>query len=267
MRLITTLILLISVNAFAQTKGALENPANESFASGIYMFSGWVCEANEVTISINGGPQMMAAYGTSRGDTNGICGDADNGFGLLFNFANLGTGIHEAVAYADGQEFGRSEFVVFRMTSGEFLRGVESAVLLTNFPSQGQEVVLNWEQAAQNFAIAYEGKAKNPYNVGGGWYNPTSGLIVSVNTVRPNLNEQYISAMAAVDGEAGWQAFIGILEGDEAYMQSIEGYVPEVELYLNWATPSQVRVDVLKCQPASECLITEGFSAVLDRLF
>lgn len=126
MRLITTLLLLISVNAFAQTKGALENPSQGPYTSGIYMFSGWVCEAEEVEIVINGASGLKAAYGTSRGDTAGICGDSDNGFGLLFNMGNLGTGTHTAVAFADGQEFGRSTFNVKKMTSGEFLRDAEA---------------------------------------------------------------------------------------------------------------------------------------------
>jgi hypothetical protein len=107
MKLITTaLLLILSANVFAQTKGALENPSQGSYTSGIYMFSGWACDADLIEVVINGGSGQKAAYGTDRGDTAGICGDSDNGFGLLFNMANLGTGTHTAVAFADGQEFG-----------------------------------------------------------------------------------------------------------------------------------------------------------------
>ena len=112
MRLITILLLMISVSAFGQTKGALENPSQGSYTSGIYMFSGWACDAELIEIVINGGSGLKAAYGTARGDTRGICGDTDNGFGLLYNMSNLGTGEHTAVAFADGREIGRSTFIV-----------------------------------------------------------------------------------------------------------------------------------------------------------
>ena len=177
MRLITTLLLLISVNAFAQTKGALENPSEGSYTSGIYMFSGWACEAELIEIVIDGGSGLKAAYGTDRGDTRGICGDSDNGFGLLQNMANLGTGEHTAVAFADGVEIGRSTFNVKRMTSGEFLRNAEARTVVKNFPSAGQEVVLTWVQSAQNFLISDEYVSANPYDVAGLWGDASAGFV------------------------------------------------------------------------------------------
>ena len=57
------------------------------------MLSGWVCAADAVEIELNGTLQE-AAYGTERVDTADICGDADNGFGLLFNWNLLGDGEH-----------------------------------------------------------------------------------------------------------------------------------------------------------------------------
>ena len=52
----------------------LENPAPGSFQSGIGLISGWVCDAQAITISFDGGPPQEAAYGTSRGDTQAACG-------------------------------------------------------------------------------------------------------------------------------------------------------------------------------------------------
>ena len=45
--------------------GYLENPGAASFQSGIGVISGWVCDAEEVEIVLNGEPQE-AAYGTAR---------------------------------------------------------------------------------------------------------------------------------------------------------------------------------------------------------
>ncbi|MCE2487100.1 MAG: hypothetical protein J4F42_16415, partial [Desulfurellaceae bacterium] len=61
--------------------GQMENPSPNSFQSGIGTLSGWVCDADEVVLEINGTP-FPAAYGTARGDTQDACGDTDNGFGL-----------------------------------------------------------------------------------------------------------------------------------------------------------------------------------------
>ena len=84
------------------TLGYLENPGADSFQSGVGVLSGWVCDAEEVTISIGDLPVQVAAYGTERVDTASVCGDTDNGFGLLFNWNLLGDGEHVVVAYVDG---------------------------------------------------------------------------------------------------------------------------------------------------------------------
>ena len=67
--------------------------------------------------------RQVAAYGTERLDTAGVCGDTDNGFGLLFNWNLLGEGAHEVVAYVDGIELGRATVQVTTLGE-EFLRGV-----------------------------------------------------------------------------------------------------------------------------------------------
>ena len=105
------------------------------------MISGWVCEADEVMIEFNGVAQQ-AAYGTERLDTaytpNGteICGDTDNGFGLLFNWNRLGDGEHTVVALVDGVELGRATVTV-RTFGEEFLRGATGRYVLEDFPTPG----------------------------------------------------------------------------------------------------------------------------------
>ena len=82
-RIIISLLFFFSTTALGQTKGSLENPAQDSYMSGIYLFSGWACDAELIEIVIDGGSGLKAAYGTGRGDTESVCGDSDNGFGLL----------------------------------------------------------------------------------------------------------------------------------------------------------------------------------------
>ncbi len=132
--------------------GYLENPGAGSFQSGIGLFSGWVCDAQRVEIEINGSTTLEAGYGTIRSDTASVCGDTNNGFGLLFNWNLLGDGTHTARALADGREFGRARFTVTTLGT-EFLTGVSGTYRLPNFPKQGTNVIVEWQQASQNFVI------------------------------------------------------------------------------------------------------------------
>ena len=248
MRLITILLLLISVNAFAQTKGALENPSEGSYTSGIYMFSGWACDAELIEIVINGGSGLKAAYGTSRGDTAGICGDSDNGFGLLFNMSNLGTGEHTAVAFADGLEIGRSTFFIQRLSTGEFLRGASSYAVDNNFPTNGQEVILEWTESAQNYAIAYEGASPDPYQIAGIWYSDANNMVVSISTNRIYLERVELYGVSApYDYTSDWVggASEGYIVGDTAKWFSVlpEGLESEVTMTLTNSLNAIIRID------------------------
>ena len=275
MKLITTLLLLISVNAVGQPTGALENPSEGSYTSGIYMFSGWVCEAEEVEIVIDGTSGLKAAYGTSRGDTQGICGDSDNGFGLLYNMSLLGTGEHTAVAFADGVEIGRSTFSVQRLTGGEFLRDRQAKVVLPNFPEDGRETELEWVESAQNFLIASENKAWNGNQVDGLWsseFGPPF-LVVSLHTDRssPYKEDVYtplgeitwdnapIIATYYMTGEAP-DIITGVLDGDIAYMQSYVTSEIQMQFTITWDSASTATLEVFDCgaAPDTTCPLQKG---------
>ena len=131
--------------------GYLENPGPNSFQSGIGVLSGWACEGTEVVIELNGQPQP-AAYGTERLDTESMCGDTANGFGLLFNWNLLGEGEHEVVAVVDGEELGRATVRVTTL-GAEFVRDVEGECTVEDFPMLGETVALEWQQNSQNFVI------------------------------------------------------------------------------------------------------------------
>ena len=131
--------------------GHLENPGAASFQSGIGVISGWTCDAEAVEIVLNGEPQE-AAYGTARLDTEAVCGDSDNGFGLLFNWNLLGDGEHEVVALVDGVELDRATVTVTTL-GAEFLRDVTGTCTVEDFPTGDETVTLAWQQTQQNFVI------------------------------------------------------------------------------------------------------------------
>ena len=142
----------------ASLTGVLENPAPYSFQSGIGVISGWVCEAEVVEIELGHLGRQVAAYGTERVDTayteagEMVCGDTDNGFGLLFNWNRLGAGEHVVVARVDGIELGRTTVRVTRLGTN-FLENVTGTCEATDFPETGQTVTLTWQEAQQNFVI------------------------------------------------------------------------------------------------------------------
>ena len=133
--------------------GVFENPGHDSFQSGVGVISGWVCEADEVWIQMGDFEPQPAAYGTERLDTLEVCGDTDNGFGLLFNWTLLGDGPHEVVAFVDGEEWARATVQVTTLGE-EVLRDAEGSCEVADFPSPGEEVTVIWQESLQNFVIA-----------------------------------------------------------------------------------------------------------------
>lgn len=250
MKLITSaLLLILSANVFAATKGALENPSQGSYTSGIYMFSGWACDAELIEIVINGSSGLKAAYGTDRGDTVGICGDSDNGFGLLFNMANLGTGTHTAVAFADGLEIGRSTFNVKRLSTGEFLRDKQGFSIDPNFPTPGREVWLEWVQSAQNFLITAEIDTPDPLDISGGWYSDaaTTGAVISTNRVYAEREELLI--MLAYTG--GWEVHEGYIRGTRAEVKTFQPFGPNVTATVDFSDTTTGVITINSCTSAN----------------
>ena len=138
--------------------GVLENPQASSDlvyanVSGISAISGWVCDAEEIIIELNGAP-WKAGYGTTRTDTRGVCGDVDNGFSLLFNWNLLGDGVHTVKAYADGTLFASTQVKVTTLGQ-EFVRGIKSGKGPIYLPSHSTTgyISLEWWESQQNFVI------------------------------------------------------------------------------------------------------------------
>ncbi|MGE0823723.1 MAG: DUF2202 domain-containing protein [Candidatus Binatia bacterium] len=144
-------ILFVPTLLWAQA--TLENPSAGSSQSGIGTVSGWVCNANQVEIVFDDQVTLQAAYGTSRGDTQSVCGDTNNGFGLLVNWNLLGTGAHTVRALADGVEFGRATVTVTTF-GAEFLTGGSTLLCrVPHVPVFGFDTYIRWQQSQQNFAI------------------------------------------------------------------------------------------------------------------
>ena len=139
------------------TQYALGNPASGSHQSGVGVISGWACDADTVEIAIVSAQgrevRLEAAYGTERVDTRGVCGDVDNGFGVLFNWNLLGAGVHEVALWLDGAAVARSTIRVTTLGAEPFVRGLSGTYALDSFPTPEQTTTIEWQQSRQNFGI------------------------------------------------------------------------------------------------------------------
>ena len=130
-----------------------ESPSEGSYESGVGLIRGWVCNASTVEVEIDGGARLKAAYGTRRADTEAVCGTANTGYGLTYNWNLLGDGVHTLRVLADGVEFDRVSFNVSTLGQ-DYLRGLPPYQhTLSNFPNTGRNVTLGWSEAHQNFVI------------------------------------------------------------------------------------------------------------------
>ena len=178
----------------ALARGSLENPQKSGVESGIGVVSGWHCDAGIIQIQFDDLDPVDAAYGTTRNDTESVCGDSDNGFALLWAYSLLGPGEHTVRALADGVEFGSATFEVNQLGEG-FLRDLEMKAEMISL-EQGKEFEVTWQQSKQNFVIT--NVRDTPLNVGlltavatgtwsGQWQSPAgSGNLMMSISVKTN---------------------------------------------------------------------------------
>lgn len=132
--------------------GYPETPQEGSIQSGIGLIRGWACQASSVQIQFDEGPLLDVAYGTSRTDTFAVCGDTNNGYGMVYAWGLLGHGTHRMKTYIDHLEVSDVEFQVDGLSS-PFIRGLTGEYVLDDFPTPNESVTVRWSEADQNFII------------------------------------------------------------------------------------------------------------------
>ena len=147
--------IVVGIDPASTPVAYFENPQPGSFQSGIGLLSGWSCQGPSIAIVIDGGAPIHVPYGSHRPDTVIRCGagGTETGFGLLFNYNNLGTGLHSAQLFVNGAPIGSPAVFTVTVPVGEFLEGVNKEVTVNNFPTVGRTTILIWQQALQNFSI------------------------------------------------------------------------------------------------------------------
>jgi hypothetical protein len=132
----------------------VEVPRPGGSYSGILFVAGWKCPPNgDITISFDGGTAVPAASRVPRSDTASTCGnDGRNGYIIQWNYNLLGPGEHRVSIRQGGVEFAASTFEVttFGVPS---MRDAEGEYELPNFPSNGANAIVEWDQGTQSFQI------------------------------------------------------------------------------------------------------------------
>ncbi len=176
----------------------LEIPGNGSYLSGIGVISGWKCQANgQITVRFDGGGPIPLAYPTERPDTAGVCGDTNNGFVAIMNWAELGRGRHTAVAYDNDVEFARSTFTVATLgLERKFVRNAGAFFCASDFPERGETAFFVWNDETQHMELQagpvagqyvyddLEGRASSVDNWGNWWARTNEGNITGSTTIR-----------------------------------------------------------------------------------
>jgi len=139
----------VCLPALLHAQSSLEVPQAGAFQSGLGYISGWKCSGGNLTFTIDNGPPGSLAYGISRGDTQGTCGDSNNGFISQFNWNLLTTGQHTIRVFDNGQQFAEATFTSTNLGT-EFLSGASGSVQTT---LAGKNLTLTWQQNQQNYAV------------------------------------------------------------------------------------------------------------------
>ncbi len=119
--------------------------------------SGGAWEAARGEIVVENGtpgdpPTVAAGAGPRRTDPADMCRDTDNGLGVLGNWNKLEEGQHPVRALGHDVEVAHRTFTVTTL-GAEFVRGLERTQALADFPTSGQTVTVEWQDALQNFTL------------------------------------------------------------------------------------------------------------------
>jgi len=262
------------LSSVVAAQGRLEVPAVDSAQSGISVISGWHCNAKKIEISIDGGARIAAAYGTARNDTQGVCGDTNNGWSLLYYYAHFGTGWHTAEAYADGVMFGSNRFYVNDFTDGNFLTGASGVTTVKNVLPNGNELVLQWQQAQQGFSVVNRITDWDNGDATGVWQNAATRLTIDFIVEREaNASlEQRIQATSIFPNGGDTILWLGkFVSPNRMYLQGIYshlGYARAAAVYVDITSPETAVITIDYCYdgPNGVCGVNPGLQIPIVKL-
>jgi hypothetical protein len=188
------LVIIIAITVFspqvATAQGVLEIPQQNSFQGGVGNLSGWKCTAGKLLVSFDEGPPIPVLYGSLREDTRAVCGDADNGFILSWNWNLLGDGRHTVRVFDNDVLFATTTFSV--VTPGtEFLTQARASITVSDFPRTGETTTLRWQESTQSFVMVSRSPVDVPNIAGKYQYTGTLAANTCAFAVNTSLQETF----------------------------------------------------------------------------
>ena len=255
----------------AAAQGSLEIPGEGSYQSGISLVSGWHCSGQLIEVSFNGGDRITAASGTTRGDTIGPCGDDNNGFAFLWAWSLLGEGEHTATAYADGVEFATNTFTVSTLDE-DFVVGAEATARVKGFNNGDNDLVLEWQEANQNFVIKEVETSGDPADINGVWRDPfgQANYIVVHNESWDGPGSALVDSIMLNPANGRVFALEGeIQEGTAALSLILDSSGNGQTGTWEWTLVDNdtIRVRVLQCNSPNFCEFPSGTEYTMERFY
>ena len=135
----------------------LEVPASGATMSGIGLISGWACLGGTLEAEISdasGGVSTVAlSHGTSRADTESVCGDSDNGFSATVNWSLFAAGPKTIRLLQNGAEVGAARAFSVLPFDREFISGASGMCSIGDFPTAGESATVEWDEPQQRFVV------------------------------------------------------------------------------------------------------------------
>ena len=135
----------------------LEVPASGSTMSGIGLISGWSCLGGTLEAEIsdaNGGMSTVSlSHGTSRADTESVCGDRNNGFSATVNWSLFDAGAKTIRLLQNGEEVGAARDFSTIAFGREFISGASGMCSIGDFPTAGESATVEWDETQQRFVV------------------------------------------------------------------------------------------------------------------
>ena len=139
----------------------IDNPQEGDIVSGIVAINGFHCAASEQGVRLQfdniGTPTPISL--TQRADIllpDGPCDDINDAFVATFSWALLSEGSHQLKFFLGTESTPfttRNVNVVHAQSGTEFLTGAAGECRVTDFPTTGQDAIVEWRQSLQNFTI------------------------------------------------------------------------------------------------------------------
>lgn len=144
---------VIAAGVQAAGTGVLGTPVNGSKVSGVSVISGYHCTSSNIEVFIDGVSIGKAGAGTTLPSTSSVCGHAQTGYSLLYNYNNLNPGQHTVAAYADGDLIASHNITTLQSGGTAWLSGANHSMTLAGFPQAGKTATVEWVQSMQNFMV------------------------------------------------------------------------------------------------------------------